>query len=76
VQLAGLGQAWSNPAYHRHWVIARTMNNQERPWLAHYPAGVPAQIDIDQFRSIAQVLETACDRFAHRPAFAKTWDAR
>ena len=46
------------------------MNNQERPWLAHYPAGVPAQIDIDQFRSIAQVLETACDRFAHRPAFA------
>jgi len=42
----------------------------QRPWLANYPPGVPAQVDTDQFRSLAQVLETACERFAHRPAFA------
>ncbi|MHB8446430.1 MAG: AMP-binding protein [Rudaea sp.] len=42
----------------------------ERPWLANYPPGVPAQVDTNQYRSIAQVLEIACERFAHRPAFA------
>ncbi|HZP85916.1 MAG TPA: AMP-binding protein [Burkholderiales bacterium] len=42
----------------------------ERPWLTSYPASVPAQIDVDQFSSIAQVLESACERFRHRPAFA------
>ncbi len=46
------------------------MSDLERPWLANYPAGVPAQIDTNQYRSIAQVLEISCERFAHRPAFA------
>ena len=41
----------------------------QRPWLANYPPGVPAQVDTKQFSSLAQVLETACERFAHRPAF-------
>jgi long-chain acyl-CoA synthetase len=46
------------------------MTDKQRPWLANYPPGVPAQIDVDEFRSIAHVLEVACERFAHRPAFA------
>jgi long-chain acyl-CoA synthetase len=46
------------------------MSNLARPWLANYPPGVPAQVDTKQFGSLAQVLETACERFAHRPAFA------
>ena len=46
------------------------MSDIARPWLASYPPGVPAQIDLDQYRSIAQVLETSCERFRHRPAFA------
>ena len=46
------------------------MNSSERPWLASYPPGVPAQIDVDEYSSIARVLEIACDRFRHRPAFA------
>ncbi|MBS0571246.1 MAG: AMP-binding protein [Proteobacteria bacterium] len=46
------------------------MNDPERPWLANYPAGVPTKIDMDEYRSIAQVLATSCERFAHRPAFA------
>ena len=45
------------------------MSNQ-RPWLASYPPGVPATIDVNAYRSLAHVLESACDRFRHRPAFS------
>jgi long-chain acyl-CoA synthetase len=43
--------------------------NSDRPWLGSYPAGVPTDIDVDAYRSIADVLQTACDRFRHRPAY-------
>ena len=43
--------------------------NSDRPWLASYPAGVPTDIDVNAYRSIAGVLETACDKFRHRPAY-------
>jgi len=42
----------------------------QRPWLASYPAGVPATIDVNAYRSLAHVLESACERFHHRPAFS------
>jgi len=42
----------------------------ERPWLAHYPEGVPAQVDVNQYASVAAVVEEAFERFRHRPAFA------
>jgi hypothetical protein len=42
----------------------------QRPWLASYPRGVPASIDVNAYRSIAHVLESACERFHHRPAFS------
>ncbi|HEY2624344.1 MAG TPA: AMP-binding protein [Dyella sp.] len=42
----------------------------ERPWLAHYPEGVPAQIDVNQYASVAAVMEEAFERFRDRPAFA------
>ncbi len=42
----------------------------ERPWLAHYPEGVPAQIDVHQYASVAAVLEESFERFRDRPAFA------
>src|SRR5690606_35975421 len=42
----------------------------ERPWLAHYPAGVPAQIDVEEFSSIPAVLEGAIRKYKDRPAFA------
>ena len=41
----------------------------ERPWLASYPAYVPAQINVDEFPSIVSVLGQACDRFRDNPAF-------
>ena len=43
---------------------------QQRPWLAHYPAGVPAEIDPDAYPSVVAVLDDAIARFSDRPAFA------
>jgi long-chain acyl-CoA synthetase len=42
----------------------------ERPWLAQYPAGIPSQIDVDEFPSIVSVLETAIANHRDRPAFS------
>jgi long-chain acyl-CoA synthetase len=44
--------------------------SSERPWLAQYPAGVPAEIDVDEYQSIVSVLDSAIARFRDRPAFA------
>ena len=41
----------------------------ERPWLAQYPAGVPAEIDVDEFQSIPAVLEQSIRQYGDRPAF-------
>jgi len=43
---------------------------EARPWLAHYPPGVPAEIDLDEFPSIVSVMEHAIDRYRDKPAFA------
>jgi len=43
--------------------------SNERPWLTQYPEGVPAQIDINQYASVAAVVEEAFERFRERPAF-------
>ncbi|MCA1714477.1 MAG: long-chain fatty acid--CoA ligase [Gammaproteobacteria bacterium] len=42
----------------------------QRPWLSHYPAGVPAQIDPDEYPSIVAALERAIAAYGDRPAFA------
>jgi long-chain acyl-CoA synthetase len=42
----------------------------ERPWLASYPAGVPEQIDADEFPSIPAVLDQAIRNYSDRPAFS------
>ena len=44
--------------------------NPQRPWLASYPAGVPADIDVDEFPSIVSVLQSSLDKFRDRPAFS------
>jgi long-chain acyl-CoA synthetase len=42
--------------------------SSDRPWLAHYPAGVPAEIDPDLYPSVVAVLDDAIARFRDRPA--------
>jgi long-chain acyl-CoA synthetase len=42
----------------------------EKIWLKSYPAGVPAEINIDQYASLREVLEETCAQFASRPAYS------
>jgi len=42
----------------------------DRIWLEHYPRGVPAEIDIDEYASAREIFEEACRRFGTRPAFS------
>src|SRR5689334_22788720 len=44
--------------------------SNERPWLAHYPQGVPAEIDMDEYPNIVSVLQKAIDDYRDRPAFS------
>ena len=41
-----------------------------RPWLSHYPPGVPVEIDAGQFASIVAMFEQACTRHPRRPAYS------
>ena len=41
-----------------------------RPWLASYPAGVPADVELAQYRSVTDLLEASFRRYHARPAFA------
>ena len=42
----------------------------EKIWLKSYPAGVPAEINIDQYASVREVLEDSCAKFGSRPAYS------
>ncbi len=44
--------------------------SQERPWLQSYPAGVPAEIDVDEFPSVAAVFDASVAKFRDRPAYS------
>jgi long-chain acyl-CoA synthetase len=41
----------------------------ERFWLKHYPADVPADVDVAQYGSLPELLEDSFRRFAARDAF-------
>jgi long-chain acyl-CoA synthetase len=41
----------------------------DKPWLAAYPRGVPAEIDPDRYASLCELLESSFGRFADAPAF-------
>ncbi|RYG22602.1 MAG: long-chain-fatty-acid--CoA ligase, partial [Burkholderiales bacterium] len=45
------------------------LQNEHRPWLDHYPAGVPAQIDLDEFASINDVFDSALAKYRENTAF-------
>jgi len=42
----------------------------ERPWLSHYPDGIPAEIDMGAYASVATVLEESFERFCGLTAFS------
>ena len=42
----------------------------EKIWLKNYPRGIPESIDIDRYRSLAQMFDECAGRYAQLPAFA------
>ncbi len=42
----------------------------DRPWLAAYPEGVPADIDASQYRSLVHLMEESFERHAAKPAYS------
>ena len=42
----------------------------DRPWLAAYPAGVPADIDASQYASLVQLMEESFRQYADRTAYS------
>src|SRR6202171_3282296 len=41
----------------------------EKIWLKHYPKGVPAEIDVNEYASVREVFAESVGRFADRPAY-------
>ncbi len=41
----------------------------EKIWLKHYPPGMPAEVDVNEFSSLCDVLRHSCQRFAALPAY-------
>ncbi|NND65854.1 MAG: AMP-binding protein [Gammaproteobacteria bacterium] len=39
------------------------------PWLASYPTGIPAEINIDAYSSLADVIEQSCQAFSNNVAY-------
>lgn len=42
----------------------------EKIWLREYSPGVPAEIDVNEFSSLKDILEKSCRRFAELPAYS------
>ena len=42
----------------------------ERFWLKHYPKGVPAEIDVNEYASIRDVFEESVAKYGARPAYS------
>jgi long-chain acyl-CoA synthetase len=40
-----------------------------RPWLSSYPDGIGSEVDLDEFSSIVDILESSCERFRTKSAF-------
>ena len=41
----------------------------DKPWLKSYPKGVPAEINIDAYRSIPQLIDANVVKYRDRPAY-------
>ncbi len=42
----------------------------DRFWLKNYPAGVPADVDISQYKSLLQLLDEAFKKYSAKPAYS------
>ena len=63
----GLALCGARAARDRMRSKAFTAHTMNRPWLAHYPEGVPHDIDPEQYRSLAALLEESLRKNAKHP---------
>ncbi|MGO4404160.1 AMP-binding protein [Bosea sp. RAF48] len=50
--------------------IGATQATQDsRPWLAHYPPAVPAELDDAKIGTLVDLIRSSCARYANRQAF-------
>ncbi len=42
----------------------------DKPWLKSYPPGMPEEIDLNAYQSVADVFEQAVNEYRNRPAFS------
>ena len=40
-------------------------------WVKHYDTGVPVEVSLDEYQSLAEYLEINFKEFAERPAFCQ-----
>ena len=41
----------------------------DKIWLGQYPKGIPAEISVDEYGSLKEIVERSCDKFAELPAY-------
>jgi long-chain acyl-CoA synthetase len=41
----------------------------DRIWLQQYPQGIPGEVETGAYRSLKEIVESTCRRFADRPAY-------
>ena len=44
-------------------------NNENKPWLANYPSGIPANIDPDKYGSLVEMIDETLKKYGDKPAF-------
>lgn len=42
---------------------------ENKPWLSQYPAGIPANVDVDQYECMVDFLEESLKKYAKLPAY-------
>ena len=41
----------------------------EKIWIRHYPKGIPAEIDVNEYASVREIFEESAGKYGGRPAF-------
>src|SRR6187397_174934 len=41
----------------------------EKIWISHYPKGIPAEIDVNEYASVREIYEESAGKYGARPAF-------
>ena len=56
--------------YPRPSLNQKNMQTDQRPWLAQYPAGIPANVDVDSHPTLKALLADTYRAYKDRPAFS------